>query len=249
MPLACRLFAVPLLLLLATAAPLLASQRTIDMLVRGGPESQREAAQDVYNGIERNPDVLDVIAEVLAQGYQRPGHIQVDATSWMCKALGASGNVRYRDLLQRIADTAADRKVRKYAQQSLEMLPPGAGQPYIPGTVDLARLRERSAREEAPPPRHDFPPAPQTREDQGDFATIRHGMSMEEVFDRIGPPTATTSRITGKAWAPFYYGGDTARMFALYKGRGRIVFSNASRFAPVWRVIEVVDDPHESGYP
>lgn len=244
-----KLLFLPLVLLLTAAGPLLASQRTIDMLVRGGPESQREAAQDVYNGIERNPDVLDVMAEVLAQGYQRPGHLQVDATSWMCKALGASGNVRYRDLLQRIADTASERKVRKYAQQSLEMLPPGNSQPYIVGTVDLNRLKERSAQEQEPP-RHSAPSQrSQTMADSGSFERVRHGMSMEEVFDLIGAPTATTSRITGKAWAPFYYGGDTARMFALYKGRGRIVFSNASRFAPVWRVIDVVDDPHESGYP
>jgi hypothetical protein len=74
-------------------------------------------------------------------------------------------------------------------------------------------------------------------------------MSMDEVFAFIGQPTATTSRITGKAWAPFYHGGDTARMFALYKGKGRIVFSNSSRYAPVWRVIDIVNDPSESGYP
>jgi len=38
-------------------------------------------------------------------------------------------------------------------------------------------------------------------------------------------------------------------MFALYKGKGRIVFSNSSRYAPVWRVIEIIRDPSESGYP
>lgn len=244
-----RLLLLPLLLLLLAAAPLAASQRTIDKLVRGGPESQREAAQDIYNGIERNPDVLDVLAEVLAQGYQRPGHMQVDATSWMCKALGASGQPRYRGLLRQIADTATERKVRKYAQQSLEMLPPGEAEPYVPGTVDLNRLRDLPARVEQPPPPSKGDPGPETTAGPGDFSVVRHGMSLEEVSDLIGPPTATTSRITGKAWAPFYYGGDTARLFALYKGRGRIVFSNASRYTPVWRVIEVVEDPRESGYP
>jgi hypothetical protein len=244
-----RLLLLPLLLLLLAAAPLAASQRTIDMLVRGGPESQRQAAQDIYNGIERNPDVLDVLAEVLAQGYQRPGNMQVDATSWMCKALGASGQPRYRSLLRQIIDTATERKVRKYAQQSLEMLPSGEAEPYVPGTVDLNRLRDLPARVEQPPPPSKGDPGPATTARPGDFSVVRHGMSMEEVVDLIGPPTATTSRVTGKAWAPFYYGGDTARMFALYKGRGRIVFSNDSRYAPVWRVIEVVEDPRESGYP
>jgi hypothetical protein len=221
------------------------SQRTIDMLVRGGPESQREAAQNIYNGIERNPEVLDVVAEVLLQTYQRPGFVQVDATAWLCKALGASGSVRYRGVLRQIADKAAERKVRKYAEQSLDMLPQGDAAPYIAGTVDLAQLRESSMNFQEPP-RPGVRPGPS---DNGGFDRIHHGMSMEEVFALIGQPTATTSRITGKAWAPFYHGGDTARMFALYKGRGRIIFSNASRYAPVWRVIEIVDDPSESGYP
>jgi hypothetical protein len=228
-----------------TCLALSGSQRTIEMLVRGGPESQREAAQNIYNGIERNPEVLDVVAEVLLQTYQRPGFVQVDATSWLCKALGASGNVRYRGVLRQIADKAAERKVRKYAEQSLDMLPQGDAVPYIAGTVDLAQLRE-GAMNIQEPPRHGVQSGPS---DNGGFDRIHHGMSMEEVFALIGQPTATTSRITGKAWAPFYHGGDTARMFALYKGRGRIIFSNASRYAPVWRVIEIVDDPSESGYP
>jgi hypothetical protein len=226
------------------------SQRTIEMLVRGGPESQREAAQNIYNGIDRNPEVLDVVAEVLLQTYQRPGFIQVDATAWLCKALGASGNVRYRGVLQQVADQASERKVRKYADQSLDMLPQGNATPYIAGTVDLTQLREGAMKSQEPPrPRAETGQPSSGSPENGGFDRISHGMSMEEVFALIGHPTATTSRITGKAWAPFYHGGDTARMFALYKGKGRIVFSNASRYAPVWRVIEIVDDPTEGGYP
>ncbi len=138
---------VLLALLLATNRrfALNGSQRTIEMLVRGGPESQRDAAQNIYNGVERNPEVLDIVAEVLLQGYQRPGNIQVDATSWMCKALGASGKARYRGVLQQIADKAAERKVRKYAEQSLALLPQSDAAPYIAGTVDLEKLREAAA--------------------------------------------------------------------------------------------------------
>ncbi len=225
-------------------------QRTIEMLVRGGPESQRDAAQAVYNGFDRNTEILDVMAEVLLQTYQRPGFVQVDATSWMCKALGASGNARYKGVLQQIADKAVERKVRKYAEQSLSMLPQGDAALYIAGTVDLVKLRDEAmhtqkqpaAGANAQPPTYGGP-------GNGSFDRITHGMSMEEVFSLIGQPTATTSRITGKAWAPFYYGGDTARMFALYKGKGRIVFSNASQFSPVWRVMDIARDPSESGYP
>lgn len=226
------------------------NQRTIEMLVRGGPESQREAAQNIYNGIDRNPEVLDVVAEVVLQMYQRPGFIEVDATSWMCKALGASGDVRYRGILQEIADKAPEKKVRKYAEQSLGMLPQGNANPYLAGTVDLAKLRAGAIdSQDRPQPSGRQGQPPSGSGTDGAFDRIAMDMSMDEVFAIIGQPTATTSRVTGKAWAPFYHGGDTARMFALYKGQGRIVFSNSSRFAPAWRVIDIVHDSSESGYP
>jgi hypothetical protein len=244
--------ATALLIMVLTANTCLAltgGQRTVEMLVRGGPESQREAAQNIYNGIDRNPDVLDVVAELLLQTYQRPGFIEVDATSWMCKALGASGDVRYKGVLQQIADKASERKVRKYAEQSLAMLPQGNAAPYIAGTVDLAKLRAGALQAQEPQKSEAAKGGAPGAGGNGAFDRITIGMSMDEVFAFIGQPTATTSRITGKAWAPFYHGGDTARMFALYKGKGRIVFSNPSRYAPVWRVIDIVTDPSESGYP
>ncbi|MBU1566941.1 MAG: hypothetical protein KJ630_15115 [Proteobacteria bacterium] len=225
-------------------------RRTIEMLVMGGPESQRDAAQTVYNGFDHSPEVLDVMAEVLLQTYQRPGFVQVDATSWMCKALGASGNVRYRGVLQQVADKAAERKVRKYAEQSLGMLPQGNATPYIAGTVNLTKLRDGATHaKETPTTNAKAEPPTSGGTGNAAFDRITHGMSMEEVFSLIGQPTTTSSRITGKAWAPFYHGGDTARLFALYKGKGRIVFSNASQFSPVWRVMDIVRDPSESGYP
>ena len=239
------------MLLAVNGGPALASnERTIEMLVLGGPESQRDIAQNIYRGIDRNPEVLDVVAEVLLQTYQRPGFVEADTTSWLCKALGSSGDVRYREVLQQVADMASERKVRKYAEQSLGMLPQGNTEPYLAGTVDLARLRAEY---------QDSQDRPQQSRRQGQrssrniggvaFDQISIGMSMEEVVAILGQPTATTSRITGKAWAPFYHGGDTARLFALYKGKGRIVFSNPSRYAPVWRVIDIVSDSAESGYP
>lgn len=224
--------------------------RAIEMLVRGGPESQRDVAQSIYNGIERNPEVLDIAAEVLLQSYRRSGFVQIDATSWLCKALGASGNARYRGVLEEVAAQSVDKKVKKYATQALGTLPAGEAAPYLAGTVDLVKLRDGAvAAQEQPPTRSQGGPPSTGEAGSASFDRISHGMSMEEVFAQIGQPTATTSRITGKAWAPFYYGGDTARMFALYKGKGRVVFSNASRFAPVWRVIDIVHDPTESGYP
>lgn len=39
------------------------------------------------------------------------------------------------------------------------------------------------------------------------------------------------------------------RSYALYKGKGRIVFSTSSRYDHTMRVIEVQPDLNERGYP
>jgi hypothetical protein len=80
------------------------------------------------------------------------------------------------------------------------------------------------------------------------FAKVQMGMSMKEVYDLIGQPTDTSAHITGKQFNPFYYGGDTHRVEAMYKGQGRIVFSRSSAFEGDMRVIEIIYNPDESGY-
>ena len=43
------------------------------------------------------------------------------------------------------------------------------------------------------------------------FAKIKMGMGMDEVYALIGQPSDTGHHITGKAFIPYYYGGDTQR--------------------------------------
>jgi hypothetical protein len=75
------------------------------------------------------------------------------------------------------------------------------------------------------------------------FSKIQIGMSMQHVYDLIGEPTDTVSYPTGKAFNPFYYGGDRYRTEVRYKGQGRITF--AGRQHKVYRIIY---DPKEKGY-
>jgi hypothetical protein len=73
-------------------------------------------------------------------------------------------------------------------------------------------------------------------------------MGMKEVYDTIGQPTDTDSHITGKGFNPFYYGGDTHRIVAKYKGQGRITFTRDHAFSDTMRVMEIEYDPSEKGY-
>ena len=50
------------------------------------------------------------------------------------------------------------------------------------------------------------------------FAKIRLGMPRAQVDDLIGPPTSTRVFPSGKGFIPFYYGPDTMRTAASYRG-------------------------------
>jgi outer membrane protein assembly factor BamE (lipoprotein component of BamABCDE complex) len=79
------------------------------------------------------------------------------------------------------------------------------------------------------------------------FSKLALDMSQKQVYDLIGRPTDTKYYQTGKAWIPFYYGSDTSRFEALYKGQGRITFTT-SRYSSESKVFRIEYDPTETGY-
>ncbi|WP_022947431.1 hypothetical protein [Methylohalobius crimeensis] len=81
------------------------------------------------------------------------------------------------------------------------------------------------------------------------FAKVEKEMSEGRVYDLIGQPTEVKTYMTGKSWIPFYYGPDTHRKEALYKGQGRIVFTASGMWGTgVYKVYQVIYDPTEDGY-
>ncbi len=81
------------------------------------------------------------------------------------------------------------------------------------------------------------------------FSKVDIGMPMGQVNDLIGSPSDQSSYATGKAFIPFYYGGDTARIEAFYKGQGRITFTGGSGFGgKSYKVYRIIYDPNENGY-
>ena len=74
------------------------------------------------------------------------------------------------------------------------------------------------------------------------LAKVKMGMPQSQVYDLIGQPTSTRVFPSGKSFIPFYYGPDTHRKGAFFKGLGRVVFSGADQ------VVEIEYDPTEDGY-
>jgi hypothetical protein len=120
----------------------------VNQLVTGGPLTIRSVAQNLYNTGNKNTEVLDVAAEVLLEKYPGAGEIHdvVESLSWVCRALGASGNSRYKPVLEQIEnDKAVHRKLRGHCEKGANSLPNQVSNPYAAGTVNLASLRNPTA--------------------------------------------------------------------------------------------------------
>jgi hypothetical protein len=201
-----------------------------------------------------NTEVLDVAAEVLLTRYQRAAdRNSSDAMAWLCRALGGSGNNRYKAALDQVADSAENRKLRGHCEKASKGLAKGATNSYTAGTVDLEKLRNAPAPGAAPAAKAAAAKpaaAPAAGGKTVDFSLVREGMSSQEVIDILGPPTGQTQHMTGKQFRPFNFGArDLQRMYYLYKGVGRIEFSLKSAYEGVYRVIAISPDPAETGYP
>ena len=71
-----------------------------------------------------NPHLLQAAEEELLKGYEVRSRDRnhADAMSWMCNVLGRSQQLQYRDTLEIVSKTASNRKIRKYARKSYNLL-------------------------------------------------------------------------------------------------------------------------------
>ena len=81
------------------------------------------------------------------------------------------------------------------------------------------------------------------------FAKVKVGMGMDEVYATIGAPTSpATSYSTPKEHVPAYFGPDTSRTTAHYKGVGSITFSQDNPFSSAASVKFIDYNPQDLGY-
>lgn len=233
----------------------------LNQITQGGPVSLRNAAKTIRRQGTASPHVLDTLAEAIYQNATDGNGHMIDAVAWSCKAFATVGNPRYAQTLKDAAENrSAHRKLRKHCKVALSQLGGPSGPQYQPGTASMtpppaAAPQQRASaappqQPQAQPQGQAAAPPPATAGQYAPITEVAVGMSMQEAMAIAGPPTSTTSHVTGKAFIPFNFSGnDTARTIGLYKGQGRLVFSKASTYSSTMNVIEVLVDPNESGYP
>lgn len=233
----------------AFAALSAGDQYNLNQLLSGSPVSIRAAAEDIYRQGGAAPLVLDTLAEILLENAGERSRTYIDALSWDCNALGASGDGRYYDAVHQVAQNRSnERKLRKYCARAASRLGGPQGTQYQKGMVSLNKARVAANAPAAKATAHEAPAKPSNGHYKP-ITVVRAGMSMQEVEALCGPPTSSHSYQTGKAWIPFHFkGNDNYRTEYHYKGQGSIVFSNTSAYTSGMRVKTVHINPSDPGY-
>lgn len=92
---------------------------------------RRLAASYAEAGI-RDVAVLDVLAQEVWARHASKDREVADAMAFLARALGGSGNVRYRELLQSVGRQAGHEVLRRHAKKSVKLLPAGDAAQFMP---------------------------------------------------------------------------------------------------------------------
>ena len=76
---------------------------------------------------------IEIERQLLDGFNDNSGEKYIDLMAWFCKALASSGNDKYLETVQKVANHADDPKLQRYAQQSVGTFPfqeEQSGSPY-----------------------------------------------------------------------------------------------------------------------
>jgi len=217
----------------------------IERMVNGGSSSVRSVASSLVNIQGLDKKVYDVAAEVLLRDYRNAGaqNADIDAMAWLTKALVASKDSCYVTVLEEIKNNASHPKLRKYGKSTAKKLKKGATKSspaYTKGMVKLSKYKRSKNSSNIG----------RAKQGKQPISEIKIGMSSSDVYSIAGHPDYETVNATGKAFNPFNFSGKgNLKTQALYKGQGRVVMENSSSYTHGKRVVEVILDIYESGYP
>jgi hypothetical protein len=96
--------------------------KIINMLKSDRMDLKRDAAKSITRKSYTDPDLYEVVNEEILKGYMTASDkVSLDAMAWLCKALGTSGNAKYKETLKTVKDSG-NPKLAKYAGQGYDML-------------------------------------------------------------------------------------------------------------------------------
>jgi len=182
-------------------------------------------AQAIHNHYPNNTELNDLAAFILHQSVTGQKYLGLDTQSWLAKAIGKSGNGRYKSFMSEVLNSNINAKLAKYAKQAYKKLPNPAGDPFNANTYDINGLVNKLAAME---------PGLKVAETGVPFGQTRPGDSIETVFQRIGVTRniSITKEVKFNPWT----GSVAFSLLQLNYPAGTIAFSFESRSGNTFRV-------------
>lgn len=112
-------------------------QNVADMLLSEDISQLKTAAETVVRQEMTNPELIDVMAEVLLRKYPDAYLNEIDTLAWMARAIGSTENGRYHAVLSEVVNSTDNRKLRRHADSALDDLDDPEGVQYAAGMYKL----------------------------------------------------------------------------------------------------------------
>lgn len=150
-----------------------------ELLMRDNTLHVKVAAQSIYNKKIENIELVDIAAEVLGQSVMQGNSLNTDTQAWLAKAIGASGNQRYTNFLNKILDLDVTSKLKKYVKKSLKHLVNKSDTEFILGKINLAAASSVIDKNQ-------LVSKPVATQDS--FNSVHTGDTINQVFGKLGNP-------------------------------------------------------------
>jgi len=175
---------------LANAEPLSGSKLLLrTLLTNENPNFVLMGAKTVQRDPATDQDTLDIVAELLVQ--RTNAHIatgaDLDITSWLIKALGASKSARYRAVIDKAIAAYANEKVTVWGNKSLAELTKPSESVYSAGAISLEQVRKQLMDERAA-----------LGKGTGSIAAVKAGDSLDTVIAALGYPDELIETVESK---------------------------------------------------
>lgn len=194
------------------------------LLTAQDPARLKLGARELETTASADRTLSDFAASALDDFLQGRRDLDADTVAWLAKGLGATGSLRYADLLKSLSKHN-ERKIADYAKESLAKLRTGAPA-FNPADVDmqaaLARLEEEKK---------------QAATTGASLFDLHQDVWIEDVFTKLGYPTDTGVATTTKRMPAPIPGRIYMTNLVLEYEEGRVEFS---RERGDWYVLRVL---------
>lgn len=100
-----------------------AQSNVSNMLNSGDTKQLKQAARMLFKHEQNSSENLRLLANIIEHEFESAPASRIDALSWGCRALGATGDNQYMPLLQNIYQSdRAHKKLKKYANKAYEQI-------------------------------------------------------------------------------------------------------------------------------